>query len=192
MGRTDPGDAVRRPEATAYHLLTPCIMLAWYKAGMTVKRRPHPIRARDAFAGFTLIEVLVAVLILSVGLLGLSRLQAVGLQAQHQALMRSQATLLVTDIVERLRLNRRVALAGEYDLAASDEAPAGLDCTVRACDETERAASDLAAWRTRIDGLMPVGTRAEVSVVAGRASVRLSWPDPRLGSIIHLGTQVRL
>lgn len=56
--------------------------------------------------GFTLLEVLIAVVVLSVGLLGLARLQTAGLRQNHSAFMRSQATMLAYDIIDRMRTNK--------------------------------------------------------------------------------------
>ncbi len=60
--------------------------------------------------GFTLVEVLVALVVLSIGLLGLAGLQSQGLAGNSDALMRSQATLYVYDMIERMRVNRDEAM----------------------------------------------------------------------------------
>jgi type IV pilus modification protein PilV len=56
-------------------------------------------------AGFTLIEVLLTIAVLSVGLLGLAAMQVIGLKSSSNASFRSQATLVAADMVERIRLN---------------------------------------------------------------------------------------
>lgn len=56
-------------------------------------------------SGFTLIEILVTVLVLSIGLLGLAGMQITGLRANMSSEARSKATLLASDIVERMRNN---------------------------------------------------------------------------------------
>ena len=55
--------------------------------------------------GFTLIEVLVALLILAVGLLGIAALQFKGMRYSNDAFMRSQITFLAYDIADRIRAN---------------------------------------------------------------------------------------
>ena len=67
--------------------------------------------------GFTLLEVMIALLILSIGLLGLAALQATSLKINHGALLRTQATFLTYDMMDRLRANRTAALAGQCDIA---------------------------------------------------------------------------
>jgi type IV pilus assembly protein PilV len=83
--------------------------------------------------GFTLIEVLVSVLLLAVGLLGLASLQMVSLKNNQSAQYRTEATLAAYDIVDRMRVNRVVALAQGYDVglggAAAGDALAVADVT---------------------------------------------------------------
>ncbi|CAK0737766.1 type IV pilus assembly protein PilV [Gammaproteobacteria bacterium] len=60
--------------------------------------------------GFTLVEVLVAMAVLSVGLLGLASLQIVALRANSSALYRTQANNLTYLIIDSMRVNRQAAL----------------------------------------------------------------------------------
>lgn len=60
----------------------------------------------DAQRGFSLIEVLVAMLILAIGLLGLAALQTQGVRFNHDAYVRTHATVLAYDIVDKMRLNQ--------------------------------------------------------------------------------------
>lgn len=73
-------------------------------------------KALDAERGFTLLEVLVAVLLLSIGLLGLASLQAWGLRATGNATYRSQATMLANEMIERVRANQTGA--GQYNFTS--------------------------------------------------------------------------
>ncbi|HDP89759.1 MAG TPA: type IV pilus modification protein PilV [Thioalkalivibrio sp.] len=96
--------------------------------------------------GFTLTEVLVAVIVLSIGLLGLAGLQANSLKFNHSAYMRSQATHLAYSITDKMRANRSPALQGAYDV--------GLDETVSG---STVASQDLAAWKALIQSRLPDG-----------------------------------
>ena len=69
---------------------------------MTVLKRSLAHRSR----GFTLVEVLVALVVLSIGLLGVAALQLTSLRSNHSSAMRSQATFLAYDIIDRMRANR--------------------------------------------------------------------------------------
>lgn len=103
-----------------------------------------PIPASEA--GFTLMEVLVAFLILSVGLLGLAGLQMKGLAYAHQSYQRSLATLLAQDMADRMRANRPAVLAGDYRLTSAPSDP-GVTCSGAApCTPAKLAALDLYQW----------------------------------------------
>ena len=97
--------------------------------------------------GFSLIEVLVALLVLSIGLLGLAALQAQGLRFNHDAYVRSQATNLAYDIVDRMRANR--ANAANYTAADPDLAP---------CDPLDASIDmDLSCWYDSLAETLPGG-----------------------------------
>lgn len=106
-----------------------------------------------AHAGFSLIEVLVALVVLSVGLLTVAALQVYGLRNEAMALNGTRATLLAADIVDRIRANP--AAAEFYEIGAGEDAPApGEDCAdtnfvevTAPCDPQTMAAYDLWAWR---------------------------------------------
>ena len=70
-----------------------------------MKHRSFKLNPCRRESGFSLIEVLVALLVLSIGLLGLAALQAQGLRFNHDAYVRTQATNLAYDIVDRMRVN---------------------------------------------------------------------------------------
>lgn len=131
----------------------------------------HPGRAlvmRSA-RGLTLIEILVAVLVVSVGLLGLAGLQAGALQQNHAAYTRTQVTNLAADITDRMRANRERAQAGDYNLALDDSAPTG----------TSVAANDLRAWRSLIADVLPRGTGAVDVEADDDVTVSICWLDTR-------------
>lgn len=66
-------------------------------------------------AGFTMIEILVAVLVLAIGLLGVAGVQLVSMQQTTNSALRSEATMYAQTVAERLRSN------GGDDLSAADE-----------------------------------------------------------------------
>ncbi len=72
------------------------------------------IRHRSSTAGFTMIESLVTLVILSVGLLGLAGMQTIGLNMNHDAQLRSVATNITYNAIEVMRLNRAAALNGDF------------------------------------------------------------------------------
>lgn len=118
-------------------------------------------------AGVSLVEILVALVVLSVGLLGMANLQAAGLRANHNAYLRSQAVILAQDIADRMRANRPPALAGDYDIA--------LDATASGSGV---AVDDLEDWKAALATRLPAGDGA-VAVANGVATVTIEWDDSR-------------
>lgn len=131
--------------------------------------RRAPSRGRRE-AGFSLIEVLVAIFILAIGVLGAAALQMNALKFNQTASVRSQATFLAYEIVDRMRANRAQALAGSYDLAlAADDPNCGA---IASCD--------LRDWRTALDDRLPQGSGAVVRN-GNVFTITVQWDESRLG-----------
>lgn len=105
--------------------------------------------------GYTLIEVLVALFVTSVGLLGMAGLQVASLKQNQSAYMRSQATILAYDIVDRMRANIDAVEAGAY-FAASGANNSSCESTV-GCTDSQMAANDLFRWQGRLAEELPSG-----------------------------------
>jgi type IV pilus assembly protein PilV len=97
----------------------------------------------------TLVEVLVTLILISVGLLGVAALQLTNLKNSQESYVRSQAAVLAADILDRMRANQSGFRAGNYDMAADASGfdQAGASGTV--------AAADIAAWQASINRLLP-------------------------------------
>ncbi|MDF1589447.1 MAG: type IV pilus modification protein PilV [Gammaproteobacteria bacterium] len=98
--------------------------------------------------GFTLLEVLIAVFILSIGLLGLARLQLTGLQHNESAYLRTQASILASDMFDQMRANQIDAQNGRYLLGMVDDVPVA---------PASVAEFDLTDWMSNIIALLPAG-----------------------------------
>jgi type IV pilus assembly protein PilV len=116
--------------------------------------------------GFTLIEVLVAVVVLSIGLLGVAKLSLGTVQANGSAYMRSQATELVQQIFDDMHANHDVAVALGYNIAFGAGAPAGPDCDLVVCSNAQVANFDLARWVAALAAQLPNGQGQIVTVTA--------------------------
>lgn len=128
-------------------------------------------------SGFTLLEVLVAMLVLSIGLLGLAGLMASSLRNNQSAYHSTQATWLAYDILDRMRANRAGALAGAYSAANALGSPAA--CST-AAPTGAIAAQDIAGWKNMIACALPAGDGSVV--VDGtnrRVRVTVQWNDSR-------------
>jgi type IV pilus assembly protein PilV len=79
-------------------------------------------RSRHA-RGFTLVEVLVAVVVLCIGLLGIAKMSLTSVQSNNSAYMRSQAAILIQEIIDNMHSNRTAAIAGSYSIGRNVVAP---------------------------------------------------------------------
>lgn len=124
-------------------------------------------------SGFTLLEVLVAMLVLSIGLLGLAGLMASSMRNNLSASNRTQATWMAYDIIDRMRANRASAWAGSYTTGlgtpsvCSSAVPGG---TIQA--------QDIAAWKNQIACALPAGD-GSVTVAGKKATIVIRWNDSR-------------
>ena len=106
--------------------------------------------------GFTLIEVLIAMLVLAVGLLGLAGLQATSLRNNQSAYNRSQATQLASDLADRMRAN--VAGKATYTAILPSSATAKPNClTTTGCIPADMAENDLFQWNSAVHNNLPSG-----------------------------------
>ena len=92
-------------------------------------------------SGFSLLEVLIALLILSIGLLGLAALQTTGLRSNQMATMRTLATQIAYDMSDRMRANP-AGMANDQYVIATNGIPANPPAT--------RADNDLTEWRAQV------------------------------------------
>ncbi len=122
--------------------------------------------------GLTLIEVMVALIVLSIGVLGLATLQTASLNFNNGASQRTQATVLAYDMADKMRANRQAAQAGAYDMAFESPAPA---CAAPSNAGTV-AEQDVSAWRMALACRLP---RATGSIVRAGTQVTLTvqWDD---------------
>lgn len=127
--------------------------------------------------GFSLIEVLIAITILAVGLLGVAALQTTSLRVNQSANFRSQATALAATMLDAMRANRAAVLRGEYYAAFVDVA-----CTAPAALPSAPAKRDLALWRQQIACALPDGKGAVRFPGDNKVIVAIRWTDARWSS----------
>jgi type IV pilus assembly protein PilV len=130
--------------------------------------------------GTTLVETLVALLVLSIGLLGVAALQVNALQTNQGAHIRSQASVLAYDLADRMRANRAVALAGGYSVTYG-VTPGG----------TNLNELDLQDWKAALTNTLPDGD-GELVLVGNIAVIRVRWHDKTVGlnQVFETRTQI--
>jgi len=127
------------------------------------------LRIRNS--GFTLVEVLVTLVILSAGLLGVAALHTASLRNNLDSALRSQASVLAADIADRMRGNRNAAIAGNYNLQLTDATPALTGTPTL-------AQRDLNAWRTLLAQALPNGTGAvTVDIATQICTITVQWGE---------------
>ena len=135
-------------------------------------------------SGFSLLEVMIAVMILSVGVLGIAALQTTSSVMTESSVHRGQAAALATEIVERMRVNLAEAKAGNYDISVLPTLTTNCIGPSKDCSTSELKEHDLRVWSDRVAALLPSGN-ATISSSADNGSdpvditVTLQWDDSR-------------
>ncbi|GAB2660770.1 type IV pilus modification protein PilV [Arenimonas aestuarii] len=132
--------------------------------------RMRPPRAPRRQSGLSLIEVLIAVLIMAVGLLGIAALQAVTLRNSQSAFDRTQATVLSYAILDAMRANATAARANSYNV--------GMTCTVPAAGGT-LVSSDHSTWISSLKATMGDSACGSIACAANICTITIRWNDSR-------------
>ncbi len=134
-------------------------------------------------AGFTLLEVLIALLVLSVGLLGLAALQLTSLQYNTGSYLRTQATFLAYDILDRMRANA-IAVANldgtGYDQPTTTAVSAPTNCDTTTCTSAQLAAYDVRKFYDRAAATLPnaAATPPTISIDANKkVTITIQWVE---------------
>ncbi len=159
---------------------------------MSVIRKTQAARRQQS--GFSLIEVLVSTLILTVGILGVAAMQMLSFQTNQSAYMRSQAIFLAQDILDRMRANpdgyRGTTVYNSVDTNVSSTIPGAPGCVTSpaGCSPTQMAQQDLREWSqsfvntSGIGNYRPTlmngrGLLERVSATDNEFRVTVSWDD---------------
>jgi type IV pilus assembly protein PilV len=132
--------------------------------------------------GFSLVEVLVTLLIITLALFGTAGLQAYSMRVNQLGKFRGQAVYLVSDLAERMEAN--FSNADQYNITATSTAPAlSGDCLTTNCSNAGLVAYDLNQWQIAVANTLPQSSWAvESASVGGSASListtfSLSWQE---------------
>jgi type IV pilus assembly protein PilV len=143
----------------------------------------YPPVPRIRQAGFSLIEVLVTMLLISLALLGTSGLQTFALKLNQGGQFRTQAVLLASDLSERMEANKPAAVAGSYVYTCPSPAAASSSAcspTGGACGPAALATFDLLQWQATVASTLPQSSCSVVQTGAGNPStyaISITWVD---------------
>jgi len=128
--------------------------------------------------GFNLLEVLIAIVVLSIGLIGLGLLELKGVQYTRDSYARTQAAILAESLADRMRANPEGATNALYVLS-SDEGDTGTFPTdpAQCCSPADIAAADQVAWWNMVTGNL-ANAQANVALDGnGHYSIGLQWSE---------------
>jgi len=130
-------------------------------------------------AGFSLVEVLITLVIMSVGMLGIAGLYVQSMQAGRTSMFRHHAVTLAGDVADRIRANPTA------DIAYT--APVGVDsgCVLGGvdCSPVQMAGNDILLWKDQAASTLPGGDvlivhTAEAGLVPATYQITVSWTEP--------------
>lgn len=105
--------------------------------------------------GFTLVEVLVAVVVFSFGLLGIAGMMGISVRNNHNGYLRTQANFLAENMMDRMRANPTAVWGGAYSGPAADGVTV---CTLASpCNFNQLAAYDQENWARSLAQYLPAG-----------------------------------
>ena len=139
--------------------------------------------------GFSLVEVLIALVILSIGMLGIAGLYVQGMQAGRTSLFRHHAVNLAGDVADRIRANPRAGAA--YTGGGLDNSCVGYGID---CDETQMAANDVFLWLDQADDSLPDGNVVITfnnGATPPEYTIRIEWNEPEGAQAYQIVIPVR-
>lgn len=126
------------------------------------------MRSKRESSGFSLLEVMIAVLVFSLGLLGLAGLLVISVKTNHSAYLRTQATFLAQSMADRMRANTAGVWAADYDSTVYPIAGTPSACSP-ACTVDQVATRDQLIWSNSLTDLLP-GPTASIACVRNSAT----------------------
>lgn len=132
-----------------------------------------PPPSRRSQKGASLLEVLIAVLIMAIGLLGIAALQAVTLKNTNSSAERTQAIMQTYTMFDAMRTNRDTARSGGYNRAWACEAPTATE------DDNARAIDEIGAWITQLQANIGDSACGRIQCGTQSCTVGVRWSDTR-------------
>lgn len=144
--------------------------------------------------GLTLIEVLIAFVILAIGMLGIAGLLITSSKANNSSYAKQQAVQCIYDIFDKIRANYQAAINGNYNISnisssgpPSPVSPPGVMCNQTSCSSSQLASYDTWHWLTQDVSKLPSGSGSITSAPSGGntlITVTVQWDDSLAQNVI--------
>lgn len=134
----------------------------------------------DCIKGFSLLEVMIAMVILSVGLLGLAGMQVIALENSHESSSRNQAIILAYSMSDRMIANRQAQDA--YLIANNTTLPVDTTCSLGSCISEEVVTYDQSQWKQNLSQQLLSGSGA-ITGAYPNYTVTVRWDEDRSGAV---------
>ena len=154
---------------------------------MPLERSITTLRNKRSQRAFSLIEVLVALVILAIGMLGIARMLLLSQKSNSSSYIRQQAIQSSYDIIDRMRANRLAAIAGNYTIsnlvtsgAPTVPSPPATNCDTTTCTTAQLATYDTWYWLATDVTQLPNGCGAITTALSGintLITVTVQWND---------------
>lgn len=161
--------------------------------------------------GVSLIEVLIGVLIFTIGLLGLAGLMVVSTRSNHVAYLRTQATFLANNMAERMSANPIGVWSGNYNSTAYPVAAGSVACdALSPCSAAQVAVHDQQLWSSQLRTFLPnpdasivctdatsvaynpTGNMAMRPPYGGNCAMTIKWTERGAGNQAHSGAGTQI
>lgn len=144
--------------------------------------------------GFTLLEVLVALVVLAIGLLGAAGIVLNSTRMASSSYLSAAAQQYAYEITDKMRANQAALQAGNYAIASGASASYSIDCSQTTCTSANMAQYDLAQWldevQTLPNGMASITTAASGSMT--NVTVNIGWGDVRLHSLANASASISI
>lgn len=134
----------------------------------------------DRQSGFSLLEVMIAVFVTAIGVLGAAAMQLNALKYTDSSRLSSQASFIVYDVIDRIRANADPAQLDQYDIASIGAVPGNANTVL---------ATDLIDFANAVSALP--GGAGSIDVNGSQVSVEISWAEGRAGGVDEDGNAKR-
>ena len=152
----------------------------------------HQTFTQSKSRGFSLIEVIVAALVMGIGLYGVLSLQAVALQQNQKANLYSQASFFANDLADRMRANKAAIASDQADYLV--DGSNSVDCESNNCSAQNLADWDKFHWANNISESLPNG-EGNVEIVDAEDDqfiITVGFQDPKSGSMEQVSVTVQI